>query len=752
MAMFVFWAVVCFATDEGKTSAKGDGFDLFIKALKYQGDNPLLVRSVYLEYSLTERRPTASKELLEKERQKLIEDAQAGIKDDNVRRKYIDHIATRLKEKYGSEHKSKGSYLLKGSRNSNESRRRFVLSQYESGSWSKPTVTLGGVARGKVADSILCDSAIKTIVVSTSNLYSEDFQNFGRVRGLPSVLMTVSLIGSSAPDNFVFSDKSIIDLKNAFDKINSVRGNSILEIMETVKYDGNAEAIVLETKIDNKLVQRYWIDQSRGYVCPLIQIYDPKTGNLMEEYKSDNYFIHKETGLWFPKKHQVVEYDALGQWKVLREYEIDMATFRINHQVSDKEFAVDVSEGYKVMDSRGKKSITYEAVEKGILTLGELGLDEMSWLKKDEIVDEKQISEQSISTIIARLVFLLSGIVLILWSLLNWRKSRQRICIIPFMLITLFPGCSQREEQTQEKITVEPMVVELGRKQSVDSPIHGEFRIHNNTAQPVTITDVISGCGCTVVDFPRVPIIPNTIIAVPFKINLLGRFGDFANKITVRTDTGKTLEVDIKGEIVNAPWSTESSLRCTYENGQPAKCILEVHTVDYPEVQFDLSYINKNITVTEISRSTLDGKTTIKFEVVINTKELLDHNVTLILKPTDSKIVPVTVQVYCFSNEMSTPVPELQTKIIALGIVASKQITVPIYGDEGLLGTIKKAEFIGLPDNVSVEIVPSSDNDILHLTFHLSANEEDVIEGKVRLTAGDKQSWVLPVNGYIANK
>jgi hypothetical protein len=44
------------------------GIDLFLKALEYQGDNPSLIHSIYVEYMLTEQRPTKSQEFLEKER------------------------------------------------------------------------------------------------------------------------------------------------------------------------------------------------------------------------------------------------------------------------------------------------------------------------------------------------------------------------------------------------------------------------------------------------------------------------------------------------------------------------------------------------------------------------------------------------------------------------------------------------------------------------------------------------------------
>jgi hypothetical protein len=192
-----------------------------------------------------------------------------------------------------------------------------------------------------------------------------------------------------------------------------------------VKYDNDASAVVLETKMDNKLVQRYWIDPSRGYVCPLIQVYDTKTSHLKEEYKSENYFIHEETGLWFPKKHEEFEYETSGQLKISREYEIDAATFKVNQTVSDKEFAVDVAEGYNVTDNRDKKNDEYVAVEKGTLTLGELNLDKTSWLAKKNTDSQLPIRDQNPLNQTVCLILAIGGIVLILLALLRMFRKKK---------------------------------------------------------------------------------------------------------------------------------------------------------------------------------------------------------------------------------------------------------------------------------------------------------------------------------------
>ena len=72
---------------------------------------------------------------------------------------------------------------------------------------------------------------------------------------------------------------------------------SYFRVVGQVQYDKNALASVIESKMENGTVfERYHIDASRGFICPLVQIYDKKTGKLTEEYTSSEFFFHEKTG------------------------------------------------------------------------------------------------------------------------------------------------------------------------------------------------------------------------------------------------------------------------------------------------------------------------------------------------------------------------------------------------------------------------------------------------------------------------
>ena len=56
---------------------------------------------------------------------------------------------------------------------------------------------------------------------------------------------------------------------------------------------------------------------------------------------------------------------------------------------------------------------------------------------------------------------------------------------------------------------IAPDVIDSGRVKIKDSPAHVSFSITNRSTVPVEIDEVLSGCGCTVIDLPRKTIRPN---------------------------------------------------------------------------------------------------------------------------------------------------------------------------------------------------------------------------------------------------
>lgn len=52
---------------------------------------------------------------------------------------------------------------------------------------------------------------------------------------------------------------------------------------------------MIEIKYDGCVIDRFWIDSSRGYICPLVQCFN-EDGSIDREGKSNRYFLHEKTG------------------------------------------------------------------------------------------------------------------------------------------------------------------------------------------------------------------------------------------------------------------------------------------------------------------------------------------------------------------------------------------------------------------------------------------------------------------------
>ena len=228
--------------------------------------------------------------------------------------------------------------------------------------------------------------------------------------------------------------------------------------------------------------------------------------------------------------------------------------------------------------------------------------------------------------------------------------------MLRFLLVFLlaFVGCKKFEiaDSVQtDSIKSTPSVIDFGKKRSLDTPVLVEFTVENLKDTPICITSVTSGCGCTVFQLPDAPILPHQKVTIPVKIDLIGRFGDFVNKIQIDLD-GETSPVflDIKGRIVRDVWFNGQAVRCTADSETGiARTSFDIHTIDHPEIQFNLAETSSDILLREVSRSLSDGETTITFflEYRMKTKEIFETN-EIILKPVDSSIAPISIPFHCF--------------------------------------------------------------------------------------------------------
>ena len=377
-------------TGFGETSTD-EGFDVFVKALQNQGTNPQIFKSGFFEFTLTTRRSALSDAEVKTEMARYEKMFREDFHDDPHLELMIADIPARINRKYGSEKKMRGKVLLRGNLGEGDCKRLFEIAYFDgtTETWGEPTAIIREDHFGKPDVNVLWEPAARLADLGKEPFGLADFHCFGRIQGTAANLVTFSLLDPNRREDFLFSTQNVENLKTVLDKLDTMQGNSILKIVGNTTYDEDAVALILETKVNGKISQRYWIDRSRGYVCPLIQYYDE--ARLAEEYKSSNYVQHAQTGLWYPTTYVETQYDpSTGKIVEQKEFQINPSTLQLNRFVSEKEFFIDIPEGADLLDRRNPKSdVRYIAAEKGTLSLveGGLDLDKMPWLEKVEKAD-----------------------------------------------------------------------------------------------------------------------------------------------------------------------------------------------------------------------------------------------------------------------------------------------------------------------------------------------------------------------------
>ena len=75
---------------------------------------------------------------------------------------------------------------------------------------------------------------------------------------------------------------------------------------------------------------------------------------------------------------------------------------------------------------------------------------------------------------------------------------------LPVLLLLIVFGCAKNDVEEGATLgIVIPEVIDIGQVRAKDSPAHSSFTIVNHSTIPVEIDEILSGCGCTVIDLPQ---------------------------------------------------------------------------------------------------------------------------------------------------------------------------------------------------------------------------------------------------------
>lgn len=80
--------------------------------------------------------------------------------------------------------------------------------------------------------------------------------------------------------------------------------------------------------------------------------------------------------------------------------------------------------------------------------------------------------------------------------------------------------------------------------------VEGRFGIVNRTNRPLVIVQVITGCGCTTADYDPEPIRPGDTIAMTWRFDSRGRYGQQFKSIEIITAERQCATVYLSGEVI----------------------------------------------------------------------------------------------------------------------------------------------------------------------------------------------------------
>jgi hypothetical protein len=328
-----------------------EGIDTFIEMCKNNGDNPTLIRNIYVEAEMTDD---------------FISDANTMKMEKQKRRiKFLlaakDSIHNMVKI----------------------TSQRWDFEKNEWRVWTTRLRLSADTSVGEKEINIYNHDDNPEVTIDNSPMLIPAFHTFGRIKGFTAFAATLDLLkGRVDYANYDFSKENIAFYKAKNSTGIKASGNKQFEKIGTKKYDVDSIANVIESFYQGKTVERYWTDPSRGYICPLVQLFYTDTGKLAFEYKSENFVLHKDSGLWYPGNYSETIFDKTGKIKRKSVYHIEVNTLKINQVVSDDEFSLDIKERAYIVDERPQNAVIFRSLNKGVLSLvrDDLNLSKKDWL------------------------------------------------------------------------------------------------------------------------------------------------------------------------------------------------------------------------------------------------------------------------------------------------------------------------------------------------------------------------------------
>ncbi|MEW4526412.1 hypothetical protein [Maioricimonas sp. JC845] len=380
------------------SASAADGLDLYLQACRHRGDNPEIIRSlaVELEARIETEPPTpeAVEARLEQLRDSMRENLERSREEGN------EWYASRLEKSLENIEEwavpqiaAQSSKLLqvqvlyRRHPQTGRSQYRLGLRQFDpaGNQWADAIEGVRELDVTGPAKGMYYDSAISNAVADDGafNVGVRDVRLFGRIDGPQAMMATAAFADPAKPGTLEFSDGKLRQFRSEVEALRQSSPNvTPYELKGEEPFENSVVSVVETSRVENGSrirMQRVWIDASRGYICPLVEVYY-ENGSIAQRWESSGYFREAMSGLWYPTRHVYTEFDEDGASFRRREtYQTDPDSVAINHDPESKEFVVALPSECTVVNARidppeyhktsGPVEISLERLEQDVAAL-----------------------------------------------------------------------------------------------------------------------------------------------------------------------------------------------------------------------------------------------------------------------------------------------------------------------------------------------------------------------------------------------
>jgi hypothetical protein len=283
-----------------------------------------------------------------------------------------------------------------------------------------------------------------------------------------------------------------------------------------------------------------------------------------------------------------------------------------------------------------------------------------------------------------------------------------------FLLITFFATPFVFAELP---IFAEPSVLDFGRINENEGTLELSLKLWNRTTQTVKITNTRTSCGCTITELKQPTISVKGYVDVKVKINIAGYKGKFDKNIYFDIEE-ESLTVSVRGFVVSDIWFPETMIQIFPKNNKTIeKTTFVLHTIEFPNVQFNTNILDPIFTLREKDRTKNDNETQIEYELTVNTTNIKEtQSYRLALIPTDKTIKPlyIPVGIYVINSEIDTKYllktqlsERLSPKQVNVGLLQRGVLGhFKIFGNANELVSLKIEQIENFPAGTKIELSP----------------------------------------------